>query len=204
MPSNERQPIHPTHVINVAIAGRASRNPGECVTGHILRYMAIPPGRGPALDVPCGTGYGCQILCAKGYDPVGVDRDPRVILAARATYPMCRFEIGDVARFEPASRFAVGACFEGLEHFRDPWAIVRKMPTWADVWYVSVPVQSPNEWHLYEFKDREAIRQMLQAGFKSVEFMATEGGEFAAQPARCVGGADLPVPPMWRCRGAKA
>jgi len=196
MSSNERQPVHPTHVINVAISGRASRNVGECVTGHVLRYLAIPPGRGAALDLPCGTGYGCQILWAKGYDPLGVDRDAYTVQTARAAYPNCRFEVADVEHFEPLQRFAVGACFEGLEHFRDPLAALERMPQWAATWYVSIPVQAPNEWHYHVFRSRDEVRRFLELGFRSVEYIDRQ-----YVPSRvAVDGVELPVPPMWRCR----
>ena len=168
----ERQAINPMHVINVLVNGQASRGEHQAATQHIQRYLSIPAGSGPAIDLMCGTGYGCAILHAKGYDATGVDRDVVSVRNARVNYCGCHFEYSDAMKWKPAEHAALGVCFEGLEHLEDPWPLVKRMATWADTWYISVPVNSPNEYHLQVFDTLGDIRAMLATGFKTTEWVS--------------------------------
>lgn len=173
--AHERQVIHPQHVLNVLIAGRASRGEHKAATQHIQRYLSLPKGEGPALDLMCGTGYGTAILHALGYDPLGVDRDAESIRDAKLVYCGCGFRVADARVWEPDRRFRLGVCFEGLEHLPNPAQVVPRMARWADEWYISIPVDCPNEFHLQIYKTRDMIRKLLASGFKSVRWLMPPG-----------------------------
>ena len=164
----ERQPIHPAHVINYLVSGRAGRNDDKVADRHIGRYLAVPAGVGSAIDVPCGTGYGSAILYAKGYDVVGVDKAPKPIENARRTYAHCWFVRSSIEGYVPGGAFDIGVCFEGLEHLEDPAAFVERMPDIAPVWYLSVPVGVENEHHLHVYNSEDDVRRLLTAGFAGV------------------------------------
>ena len=178
----ERQPIHPQHVINTLISGQAGRGEHKVVTQHIQRYLALPAGSGPAIDLMCGTGYGCAILHAKGYDPIGVDRDVVSVRNASVTYCGCHFHYSDVMTWTPPEHARIGVCFEGLEHIESAETIVPRMAKWADEWYVSIPLDSPNQYHLRVFSSRQEIRELLLTGFETAEWRMPPG--------------------YWRCSGA--
>lgn len=65
----------------------------------------LPVGGGRRwLDVGCGPGLVARLASARGYDAIGVDRDPDMIAAARRTKPLgCRFEVGDLADEGPSA-----------------------------------------------------------------------------------------------------
>ena len=179
----ERQGIHPQHVINYLIAGRASWGAHKVATQHIQRYMALPDGRGSALDIPCGTGYGCAILHAKGWQATGVDRDARSIKNATAAYASSRFIRADAEAWAPGQVYDLGVCLEGLEHLRDPDAMVKRMAGWARQWFISIPLRSKHEFHLTEFASLADVRALLEQGFRRAEF--------------------VDPPRFWRCWGAR-
>ncbi|MFH1681906.1 MAG: methyltransferase domain-containing protein [Candidatus Eisenbacteria bacterium] len=56
------------------------------------------PGKGPLLDIGCGTGEHAAALAGKGYAVVGLDRSPAMIEKARAAYARPRFVQGEMAR----------------------------------------------------------------------------------------------------------
>jgi len=179
----ERQAVNPQHVINVLISGQASRGAHLAATQHIQRYLFLPKGSGFALDIPSGTGYGCAILHAKGYDVTGVDYDPVSVANSRVSYAGREFIRANAEQWEPEKHYALGVSFEGLEHLKDPWAMAKRMATWADQWFVSVPVNCPNEFHLHVFPKLDDVRAMLLTGFANAEWISP--------------------PNFWRCWGAR-
>lgn len=54
-----------------------------------VRSLALPPGA-VVLDLACGTGDLCRGLDAAGFTPVGIDRSPGMLSAARTTAPLVR------------------------------------------------------------------------------------------------------------------
>jgi trans-aconitate methyltransferase len=63
---------------------------------HRAAVELLPPGEGKSwLDVGCGPGLVARLAAERGYDAIGLDRDPAMVSAARRTTPRCGFEIGD-------------------------------------------------------------------------------------------------------------
>lgn len=64
---------------------------------------------GAVLDAGCGPGHWTAFLADRGLDARGVDLVPAFVSGARARFPRCRFEVGDLERlpFEDA-------CFDGV------------------------------------------------------------------------------------------
>lgn len=74
------------------------------------------------LDIPCGTGYGCQLITSTPYY-YGMDIDAESIEFAEKTYGdgKRQFEVGDMTDIPlPDNSVDQILCFEGLEHIRFP------------------------------------------------------------------------------------
>lgn len=67
---------------------------------HAQAVDLLPPGNGKTwLDVGCGPGLVAHLACDRGYDVLGIDRDPAMVrFAVRNTRgnQRCRFEVGDL------------------------------------------------------------------------------------------------------------
>lgn len=65
------------------------------------------------IDVGCGPGLLARLAAAKGYDAIGIDRDPSMIREAvkiaRNMNSSARFEVGDVFHIPPESADVVSA-----------------------------------------------------------------------------------------------
>jgi ubiquinone/menaquinone biosynthesis C-methylase UbiE len=74
---------------------------------HAAAVALLQRGEGLSwLDVGTGPGLVARLAARRGYDALGIDRDPAMIRAARALAPAvtsparCRFEVADLAAVE--------------------------------------------------------------------------------------------------------
>jgi SAM-dependent methyltransferase len=83
------------------------------------------PGRGPVLDLACGTGRLTVPLLRDGHSVVGVDRSPAMLLRARRRVDglpsvrraRCLLVRADLRALQLAPRFAVAVCaFHSIQH----------------------------------------------------------------------------------------
>jgi SAM-dependent methyltransferase len=63
---------------------------------HAFLARHLASGARRVLDLGCGTGHYCGRFAADGHRAVGIDLDPQMIAAARASYPRARFECIDL------------------------------------------------------------------------------------------------------------
>jgi 2-polyprenyl-3-methyl-5-hydroxy-6-metoxy-1,4-benzoquinol methylase len=147
---------------------------------HLARYrMAAEILRGRVLDAGCGTGYGAALLtAAHGIEPVvGLDRDARAVAHARRIYGGSGIEFREADLLAgPApeeGRFDGIACFEVLEHTRDPERLIRTLDALLaphGVLLISTPLgrgrdfPSTQPGHLFQLR-REELTAMLAARF---------------------------------------
>jgi SAM-dependent methyltransferase len=72
---------------------------------------------GLVVDLGCGSGIGSEVLCAAGYDVLGIDISPTMIALARARVPRAEFRTGSclAAKLPPCIAVtAVGEIFNFL------------------------------------------------------------------------------------------
>lgn len=63
----------------------------------------VPEGHGRSwLDVGCGPGLVARLAAERGYEALGVDRDPAMIQAARRHETTARFEVADLSALPDA------------------------------------------------------------------------------------------------------
>jgi GT2 family glycosyltransferase/SAM-dependent methyltransferase len=138
------------------------------------------------LDIACGEGYGAGMLARKAKRVVGVDIDPLVIEAAKATYgadAKIEFRVGDCIAlpFADAS-FDVVVSLETIEHIDAQDAFVaeaHRVLAPGGLMIVSTPnrvVYSEetgfrNVFHKREMDEGE-FRTLLSGRFKHVEILA--------------------------------
>jgi SAM-dependent methyltransferase len=68
---------------------------------HAEAVRLLPRGDGRRwLDVGCGPGLVARLASERGYDALGIDRDPAMVRAARdlTQNERCRFEVGELGR----------------------------------------------------------------------------------------------------------
>ena len=147
---------------------------------HLARYWwasGLASGK-CALDAGCGTGYGTNILAARGAaEVIGVDIAEAVIDAAGASAaPNATFRVADVHElpFEDGS-FDLITCFEVIEHLEDRDRVIAELARVLDrsgVLVISSPnrdVYMPgNPHHVHEYVPEE-FAAALRAGFEHVE-----------------------------------
>jgi ubiquinone/menaquinone biosynthesis C-methylase UbiE len=66
------------------------------VERRVVAELAVPKPGERALDAGCGTGIYAAWLPGEGLDVTGLDRDPRMLAAARARAPGATFVEGDI------------------------------------------------------------------------------------------------------------
>jgi 2-polyprenyl-3-methyl-5-hydroxy-6-metoxy-1,4-benzoquinol methylase len=76
----------------------------------------IPRGDGRAVDIGCNEGFFCRALAEAGYEVVGFDIDPAVLIAARAANPDLQFRVGSAAEACGISPRTGTLCLEVIEH----------------------------------------------------------------------------------------
>lgn len=73
--------------------------------------------RGLVVDLGCGSGIGAELLCAAGFDVLGIDQSEAMIALARRRAPAAEFRVGSflAAELPPCVAVtAVGECFSYL------------------------------------------------------------------------------------------
>jgi SAM-dependent methyltransferase len=148
---------------------------GADLVRHRAAYHFAAPylGRGLALDLGCGTGYGTAELAGGGAGVIGLDR---VAPAARVRGSRARFVRGDLERLPFASgRCTVVTSFQVIEHLADPSAYlgeIARVLAPDGVLLLTTPnlLQSDREnpYHLHEYEPAE-LEAALGAWFASVE-----------------------------------
>jgi SAM-dependent methyltransferase len=144
---------------------------------HVARYLwAAQAAAGRrVLDAGCGTAYGAKLLAQAGAaEVVGVDIAAGVLDAVAPEMPEnVRLETGDLRHLQhPRDSFEMVVCFEVVEHFDDPFAVLDELVRVlhpAGALLISSPnrgVFPPgNPHHLHEFEPGEllaALRQRLR------------------------------------------
>ncbi len=133
---------------------------------HVHRYrLAARLCSGKrVLDLACGSGYGSAILRETASAVTGVDNDVATIDMATVTVGTehdVSFEAADALEFlnrELLDDYDAIVCFEGLEHFADPDAVLERMAHHAAAGMrlvVSVPnskaFEEENEFHVTDY-----------------------------------------------------
>lgn len=73
-----------------------------------------------SLDLGCGTGILCQILHDHGIKAAGMDLSEGMIAVAKENHPDIRFDVADMVRYQPDSRFDLVTCTgDALNHIMD-------------------------------------------------------------------------------------
>lgn len=171
---------------------------------HLARYRwaaTLAAGK-RVLDAGCGTAYGTAILSSAGADEVvGVDLAEGVLDSVRAEMPeSVELRVADLARLDlEDDSFDLVVCFEVIEHFEEPQAILDQLVRVlapGGVLLVSSPnrgVYPPgNPHHHHEFKPAELaadlgrrlanVRLMRQQAYVTsaiLEEAELEGGDEA-------------------------
>lgn len=98
---------------------------------HAAAVDLLPKGCGKTwLDVGCGPGLVARLASQRGYDVVGIDRDPAMILRARRLARderQCRFEVGDLDHLAEAHRADIVSAASLLFVLPDPHAGIRQL-----------------------------------------------------------------------------
>ncbi len=134
---------------------------------HLARYRwaaTLAAGK-RVLDAGCGTAYGTAILASAGAtEAVGVDLAGGVLDAVRAEMPeSVELRVADLAQLDlEDDSFDLVVCFEVIEHFEEPQAILDQLSRVlapGGVLLISSPnrgVYPPgNPHHHHEFKPDE-------------------------------------------------
>lgn len=99
--------------------------PNDLFRAHesIYAFASTFPASGRALDLGCGTGYGCaRLLQAGAEEVVGVDLDPRNVRYSRRRFARAglRFQVEDAEALpESLGRFDLIVASNVLEHLAD-------------------------------------------------------------------------------------
>ncbi|MEZ2121375.1 class I SAM-dependent methyltransferase [Corynebacterium sp. CCM 9203] len=88
---------NPDHSEQYAARWRTFAAQGRDLDGEARLLDALARRRGARiLDAGCGTGRVGGVLATRGHQVTGVDLDPVLISHARADFPDCRWEVGDL------------------------------------------------------------------------------------------------------------
>lgn len=128
-----------------------------------------------AMDLGCGTGYGSMILARAGLQVRGYDYDEPVVKLAASCYPSIWFSVADLDD-EDAMRDLItddriigAVCLETLEHLKDPWLFLRRLPSTVRHLICSAPIvpnSNPyNPFHRHDFTLESFERLATGAGF---------------------------------------
>ncbi len=164
---------------------------GLLAAEHMQRYLfASRYAKGKTvLDIACGSGYGTRMLLDAGAGTAtGVDVSAEATRYARARFAdgttddKLRFVTADAETFR-AGTFDLIVSFETLEHLekRDQFlANIKGMLATAGMLVISTPnkaVTSPmkdprkirNQYHKYEYIEREFVDALQKAGFTGIQ-----------------------------------
>jgi SAM-dependent methyltransferase len=160
--------------------------PPRMEADHVARYeFAARHASGRSvLDIACGAGYGSAMLAHAGAVHVdAVDLSEPAIAHARKHYAhdAIDFQVGDIYRFDTATRFDLIVSFETIEHVDDYHAALRNLARLLRpgghliVSSPNRPLTSPhartlhdkpgNSYHVHEFTIDELTAALVQHGF---------------------------------------
>lgn len=160
--------------------------PSRMQADHLARYQfAARQVHGlNVLDIACGAGYGSAMLAQAGAAHVdAVDLSAQAIAHARAHYrhDAVDFQVGDIYRFDTATRYDLIVSFETIEHVDDHHAALRNLARLLRpggrliVSSPNRPITSPhartlddkpgNKYHVREFTIDELTAALVQHGF---------------------------------------
>jgi 2-polyprenyl-3-methyl-5-hydroxy-6-metoxy-1,4-benzoquinol methylase len=106
--------VMPSKLREVDMASVIARHRGRY---HLVAAYCRPGQQ--VLDVPCGSGYGREVLLSQRIAYRGIDRDPATVEYAQYVYGYdgAQFEVGDLTALNAGQqRYDVIACIEGIEH----------------------------------------------------------------------------------------
>ena len=157
---------------------------------HLKRYefaKGFAPGK-RVLDIACGSGYGSAMLAEGAAKSVtGVDISPEAVAFAKGRFgglPNLTYLNEDACAFRKGE-FDLITSFETIEHLnqRDTFlANLYSMLVPGGILLISTPnkaIKSPtrpsnspkNKFHVYEYRQEEFTRTIMQAGFKIEKLM---------------------------------
>lgn len=96
----------------------------------LFRHLPTPAGR--ALDVGCGDGAVLRRLSESGFDPHGIDLDPKSVAIARGKFDLTNAKTMTLDEFErecigSGLQFDLITFFEVLEHQDSPRSFLRQI-----------------------------------------------------------------------------
>jgi SAM-dependent methyltransferase len=170
--------------------------------GRIRRLKRRMPGP-DLLDIGSNVGFLVEAARQEGLAPVGVELNPRLVRAARAMFPECRFHEGRLEEIDFGDRrFDAAYCSEVIEHVPDCGGLLRRIAGLlrpGGVLFLTTPHVreylrggDPARWrdfgapdHKLYFDDRTITRLLEQSGFTDVriEFSFWRGLKLYARPA---------------------
>lgn len=143
----------------------------EAEPSHLARYqfaLNFISSSDKVLDIPCGSGYGVELLTSKNAKVIGVDICEGAIEHAKEFFkkPLNSFYAGDMQNlikiFPNDHIFDVIVSFEGIEHIQLPTIFldeIKRLLKPKGLFLISTPRKphgSPyhiNEYSLEEFRD---------------------------------------------------
>lgn len=98
---------------------------------HSQAVRLLPPGNGRTwLDVGCGPGLVARLACDRGYDVLGIDRDPEMVRFAERNARVdqrCRLEVGDLSHLSDQYSADVVSAASLLFVVPDPTTAIRQL-----------------------------------------------------------------------------
>lgn len=171
------------------------RWPEDLRRGHELRYHLAAGFCRPGdvvLDVACGTGYGSEIVNARGdLTYVGVDRIEDFESDGDAS-----FISADLGTWRPGFEYDVALSFETIEHLHDYSNLVEILKgarRWVLASVPVVPTTHTNRHHVHDFEPGEladllgsdwCLFQMLQQPAEVAEIYVWKRGRGRSGRAR--------------------
>lgn len=108
-------------------------------------------------DMGCALGEGVPVYCRKlSVDIEGMDFSEEAIRQATENYPDHRFWVGDLTNLDTKKVYDVVICSNVLEHFINPWKIVKNLAAVAEKYMIiMVPYKEKLkiEEHMYHFSE---------------------------------------------------
>ena len=87
---------------------------------YLDRFADLVRGRGPVVELGCGTGHVAGYLAGRGLDVAGLDLSPAMVGEARRLFPSIPFDVGDMLDLPYEDGSLAGAVsFYSIIHFED-------------------------------------------------------------------------------------
>ncbi|MBP6942668.1 MAG: class I SAM-dependent methyltransferase [Candidatus Buchananbacteria bacterium] len=149
----------------------------EAEPSHLARYqfaLSFVKNTDRVLDVPCGSGYGTNLLATKAKTATGIDIHPGAIQHAQEFFAAqnINFLVADMqtieASFSTQGTFDLITSFEGIEHIEKQeefLAGISKLLTDDGYLIISTPRKPHGSpYHTVEFS-LEAFKEILSKNF---------------------------------------